>query len=123
MTDIVQPGAMARRVLLRAVAAGAGAAVSAAGGWRPACAEDPKMAVNIDNFAFTPPSVMVKPGTIVTWTNRDDIPHVVLMQSLKLRSKVMDTNDSFSYRFEKPGSFDYFCALHPHMKGQVIVSG
>jgi plastocyanin len=117
MTGLLQPGAIARREWLRIVL---GASV-AAGGWKAARAEEPAVVVNIDNFTFSPAAVTVKPGTVVTWTNRDDIPHVVVMQALKLRSKVLDTAESFTHRFERPGSFDYFCALHPYMKGKVIV--
>jgi plastocyanin len=81
----------------------------------------PGVVIQIDNFTFTPSAVTVQAGTTVTWTNRDDIPHLVLMRAQKLRSKVMDTGDSFSHTFRDPGNFDYFCALHPHMTGKVIV--
>lgn len=121
MTEFVQPGGFSRRGWLRAIACGMVAGVLPAGAWKAARAEDPATVVNIDNFIFTPAAVTVKSGATVTWTNRDDIPHVVLMKALKLRSKVMDTGESFSHRFDQAGNFDYFCALHPHMKGKVIV--
>ena len=132
MTEFVQPGLLARRGWLRAAGrllalgglmAGVGMeAVPRIAHAQPAQPEHAVTEVNIDNFTFAPATVRVKTGTTVTWTNRDDIPHVVLMQGLKLRSKVMDTSETFSHRFEKVGSFDYFCALHPHMKGKVVVA-
>ena len=132
MRGLVQPGAIARRDWLRLCLGGLGAGglgagglavgVLSAGAGRPARAEAPAAAVSIDNFAFNPATIRIKPGTTVTWTNRDDIPHVVLFSVLKLRSKVMDTDQTFSQLFDAPGSFDYFCALHPHMKGKVIVA-
>lgn len=79
-------------------------------------------AVNIDNFTFTDAVLTVKPGTTVTWTNRDDIPHSVVDKNRKLfRSKVLDTGESFSFTFQEPGRYDYFCGLHPHMTGRIVV--
>jgi plastocyanin len=76
--------------------------------------------VGIDNFTFAPKELKVKAGTTVTWTNRDDIPHtVVALQTFK--SKVLDTGDSFSFTFTTPGTFNYFCSLHPHMTGVIVV--
>ena len=82
----------------------------------------PAAAVSIDNFTFGPTTLMVKAGTTVTWTNRDDIPHSVVDKNRKVfRSKVLDTGESFSFTFSNPGSYDYFCSLHPHMTGQIVV--
>jgi plastocyanin len=78
-------------------------------------------AVQIDNFTFKAPQVTVKPGTTITWTNTDDIPHTVVSKNGVFRSKVLDTGDKFSFTFAKPGQFGYFCSLHPHMTGTVIV--
>jgi plastocyanin len=78
-------------------------------------------AVRIDNFTFRDPVVTVKPGTMVVWSNGDDIPHTVVAKSGVFKSKVLDTGDSFSFTFAKAGKFDYFCSLHPHMTGTVIV--
>ena len=78
-------------------------------------------AVQIDNFTFKNPVVTVKPGTTVTWTNGDDIPHTVVSKDGVFKSKVLDTGDKFSFTFAKPGQFGYFCSLHPHMTGTVIV--
>jgi amicyanin len=79
--------------------------------------------VVIDNFAYSSPTITVAPGTRVTWVNRDDVPHTVT-SSVKPRafdSKAMDTDDTFSFVFAAPGTYDYFCAVHPHMTGKVIV--
>jgi plastocyanin len=78
-------------------------------------------AVNIDNFSFTPQRVTVKAGTLVIWTNQDDIPHTVMSTTKEFNSKALDTDDKFSLMFATPGSYDYFCSLHPHMTGIVVV--
>lgn len=113
MTFFNEPGLWARRGLLCLALA-----VSAAG----ASAEDGKVAVKIDNFAFVPAALTIKKGTEVTWTNNDDIPHTVLAIGTSIRSKTMDTGGTFTYKFDKVGTFNYICALHPHMKGKVIVT-
>ena len=77
--------------------------------------------VNIDNFAFTPDVLTVKAGTTVTFVNHDDIPHLVVASDGKYRSKALDTNDKFSIAFDKPGDYAYYCGLHPHMKGKIVV--
>jgi plastocyanin len=78
-------------------------------------------AVTIGNFTFKNPTLTVKPGTTVTWTNADDIPHTVVSKDGAFKSKVLDTGDRFSFTFAKAGQFGYFCSLHPHMTGTVIV--
>ena len=77
--------------------------------------------VAIDNFTFGPQELHVKAGTTVTWTNRDDIPHTVTSTTLAFRSKALDTDDKFSFTFTTPGSYKYFCSLHPHMTGTIVV--
>jgi plastocyanin len=84
----------------------------------PARAAD--VAVRIDNFTFGPQQLTVKAGTTVTWTNEDDIPHTVVSPQY-LRSKALDTGDKFSFTFTTPGTYKYFCSLHPHMTGVVVV--
>jgi plastocyanin len=82
----------------------------------------PAGAVSIDNFTFTPQSLKVKAGTTVTWTNKDDIPHgIASSDNAFKKSKALDTDDSFSYTFTTPGTFQYFCYIHPHMVGTVVV--
>lgn len=78
--------------------------------------------VGIDNFAFTPAVLTVKPGTTVIFENHDDIPHLVVDVAGQFRSEALDTDDKFSVTFDKPGEFAYFCGLHPHMKGEIIVA-
>jgi plastocyanin len=78
-------------------------------------------AVQIDNFTFKAQVVTVKPGTTVTWTNADDIPHTVTSNNALFKSKVLDSGDKFSFTFAKAGQFGYFCSLHPHMTGTIIV--
>jgi plastocyanin len=81
-------------------------------------------AVSIDNFTFGPQALTVPVGATVTWTNHDDIPHAVVSDDRKtFKSKVLDTDQSFSFTFTRPGEFGYFCSLHPHMTGKVIVKG
>lgn len=84
-------------------------------------AAPPPVAVRIDNFTFAPAEITVAPGTTVTWTNADDIPHAVAASDRSFRSKVMDTDGSFSHTFATVGDFQYFCTLHPHMTGIVKV--
>jgi plastocyanin len=77
--------------------------------------------VKIDNFSFGPAAVTVAAGTTVTWTNRDDIPHTVVSDDKVFKSKVLDTDEKFTYTFNKPGTYPYFCSVHPKMTGKVIV--
>ena len=78
--------------------------------------------VKIDNFSFSPAALTVAPGTTVKWTNRDDIPHTVVSDDkTTFKSKVLDTDESFSFTFTKPGTYDYFCSIHPKMTAKVIV--
>ncbi len=78
--------------------------------------------VSIDNFTFTPPSLKVKAGTTVTWTNKDDIPHgIASSDNAFAKSKALDTDDSFSFTFTTPGTYQYFCYIHPHMMGTIVV--
>ena len=78
-------------------------------------------AVRIDNFNFTPPSLVVAPGSTVTWTNADDSPHTVREKDGKFKSAALDTDDTFSQTFAAPGEYEYFCSIHPYMTGKVIV--
>ena len=79
------------------------------------------MEVKIDNFSFGPGALTVPAGTTVTWTNRDDIPHTVVSTKGAFKSKVLDTDEKFSFTFSKAGSYPYFCSLHPKMTGKVVV--
>ena len=79
--------------------------------------------VKIGNFTFAQKSITVRPGTTVTWENDDDIPHTVVAKNLAFKSKVLDTGERFSFTFAKAGQFDYYCSIHPHMTGTVVVKG
>ena len=84
-------------------------------------AQDANAVITIDNFTFAPPELNVAVGTTVKWVNHDDIPHTVVEKNTAFRSKALDTDDSYSFTFKTAGTFDYFCGLHPHMVGKVIV--
>ncbi|HZW97105.1 MAG TPA: cupredoxin family copper-binding protein [Candidatus Eremiobacteraceae bacterium] len=77
--------------------------------------------VKIDNFSFTPPSLKVRVGTQITWTNRDDIPHTVVEEEKIFRSKVLDTDEKFAFTPTKPGTYKYYCSIHPKMTAKVVV--
>ena len=112
------------RSALFAAALGAATATMLAAVAIPGWAQNatPAGAVSIDNFTFTPASLTVKAGTTVTFTNKDDIPHGIASDDNAFKkSKALDTDDSFSYTFTTPGTFKYFCYIHPHMVGTVVV--
>ena len=77
--------------------------------------------VKVDNFSFGPATLTVAVGTTVTWTNRDDIPHTVVSTDKVFKSKVLDTDEKFSFTFAKAGTYPYFCSIHPKMTGSVVV--
>jgi plastocyanin len=80
------------------------------------------MEVKIDNFTFAPVTITVPAGTTVSWVNRDDIPHTVVSDDkTTFKSKALDTDDKFSFTFSKPGTYSYFCSIHPKMTGKVVV--
>ena len=110
---------MRRRAFLAAVI-GVGVAVRS----RAAEPALPPDTIAIDNFTFAPQVLQVRAGTAVTWLNRDDIPHVVVGQDnpRELKSPPLDTDDHFSFVFKAPGTYRYFCSLHPHMQGSVVVT-
>ena len=85
----------------------------------PAFAAD--KSVTIDNFTFNPQHLTIKAGTTVIWTNQDDIPHTIASPTKAFKSKVLDTDDKFSFTFTTPGEYAYFCSLHPHMTGTIVV--
>jgi plastocyanin len=77
--------------------------------------------VKISNFTFAAPTITIAPGTTVTWINDDDIPHTVVADTKAFRSKVLDTGDRFAFTFTTAGRYGYFCSIHPHMTGVVVV--
>lgn len=78
-------------------------------------------AIKIDNFTFSPATITVPVGSTIRWTNHDDIPHNVVSEDKSFKSKAMDTDENFSYTFTKPGTYSYFCSIHPKMTGKVVV--
>ncbi|MDR5828706.1 cupredoxin family copper-binding protein [Caballeronia sp. LP006] len=94
-----------------------------------ACAEQPAQqmvamntpTISIDNFAFSQPSVTVPVGTKVTWVNHDDMLHTVADEAKSFKSDPLDSGQSYSHVFDKPGTYKYFCSLHPHMTGTIVV--
>ena len=95
----------------------AGFARKAAAGEHPAAPQ-----ITIDNFSFAPATLTVPAGTEVTWVNHDDIPHTVVSEDkATFTSRALDTDEKFSFTFSKPGTYTYFCSIHPKMTAQVIV--
>ena len=86
-----------------------------------AWADNANANVGIANFAFTPAALTVKSGETVTFENRDSTVHSIVGVGGFFRSKPLDTDDKFSFTFDKPGEYSYFCGLHPYMKGKVVV--
>ena len=138
ITDAPQPHCRMRRALfLRAggfliAVAYAAAGGIAPGGHAPALAGEAAgvatsavaaapATVKIDNFTFSPATLTIPVGTAVTWVNGDDIPHVVAEKNRAFKSKTLDTEDKFTFTFSTPGTVEYFCSLHPHMVGKIIV--
>jgi len=78
--------------------------------------------VVVDNFSFAPAMAAVAIGSTVTWTNRDDVPHNIVSTGQKFKSPVLDTDEQFSHTFDAPGTYEYFCSIHPKMTGQVVVA-
>jgi plastocyanin len=81
----------------------------------------PTVDVKIDNFSFTPATLTVKAGTQITWTNGNDIPHTVVSDDQSFKSKALDTDEKFTFTASKPGTYSYFCSIHPKMTGKVVV--
>jgi plastocyanin len=78
--------------------------------------------VVVDNFSFSPAAVTVPSGAMVTWTNRDDVPHNIVSTEKQFASPVLDTDQQFSHRFEVPGPYPYYCSIHPRMTGRIVVT-
>jgi plastocyanin len=111
-------GSAAILAMALALTAGAKPNLALSSGDKPASGAE----VKIDNFSFGPASVTVPVGTTITWTNNDDVPHVVTSDDNKMfKSKALDTDDHFSFTFTKPGTYNYYCAIHPKMTAKVVV--
>jgi plastocyanin len=105
------------RQSLRAFAAGAAACCAAY-----ALAAPAEIRVPIDNFTFKPDVITVPVGTRIVWQNDDDIPHSIVETRGKFHSPALDTDDKYAFTFAAAGTYEYFCGLHPHMKGKVVVT-
>jgi plastocyanin len=84
-------------------------------------AKSQEVVVKIDNFSYMPHDLTVGAGTTIIWVNNDDIPHTVVSTTDLFKSKALDTDDKFSFTFDKPGTYEYFCSIHPKMTAKVIV--
>jgi len=114
------PLRQAALMLALALAIAAGSATVGRGAGQ-ASAQNADAKVTIDNFTFAPAELTVSVGTTVAWNNHDDIPHSVVEKNKLFRSKALDTDESYSFTFTQAGVYDYFCGLHPHMVGKIIV--
>ena len=84
-------------------------------------APTPATEVKVDNFTFSPEVVTVPVNSTVTWTNKDDVPHVIAGTNATFRSKGLDTDEHYSFKFTQPGTYNYYCSIHPKMTGKIIV--
>ncbi len=131
-------GSLGRQLRLQGVAAAAGlvAAMAAfaagaadainvdavnAGAVKAGAVNADVIKISLSNFMFSPMSLTVSVGATVTWTNSDDEPHTVVSNAGLFRSGAMDTNESFSFKFDKPGTYHYTCSIHPRMVGTIVV--
>jgi plastocyanin len=99
---------------------GSSALIAASGGLSVARAETPN-AVVIKNFMFSPMALTVKAGSTVTWKNLDGEPHTVVNDAGMFRSAALDQNDTYQFKFDKPGVYKVFCGIHPNMKETITV--
>jgi plastocyanin len=77
--------------------------------------------IRVDNFTFAPETITVPVSSTITWVNKDDIPHVITSNDGVFKSKALDTDQAYSYTFTKPGTYPYYCSIHPKMVGKVVV--
>jgi plastocyanin len=109
-------------ILLAALGLGIAELGAGTGNFTTSAQQKPEtVEVKIDNFSFGPVELTVSVGVTVTWTNRDDTPHTVVSTDKVFKSRVLDTDEKFSFTFSKAGTFPYFCSIHPRMTGKVVV--
>ena len=82
---------------------------------------DSSTRVVIKDFMFAPVALTVKAGSVVSWTNQDNEPHTVASDAGVFRSRALDTNESFSFKFDQPGTYRFLCSIHPYMVGTITV--
>jgi plastocyanin len=90
----------------------------------PVFAADAPTQITIKEYKYVPATLNMMAGTKVTWVNQDDVPHTIIdsSPSKTFHSAALDTNDSYSFTFAKPGTYHYFCTLHPTMVGTIVVA-
>jgi plastocyanin len=84
-------------------------------------AEPAATRIEVKNFMFMPTTLTVNAGDKVTWVNKDDEPHTVVSDTGAFRSRAIDTDESFSYKFDQPGTYRFTCSIHPRMVGTIVV--
>lgn len=118
---VVLAGAVAATLTLAAHGTQAATVPSSAGAAVASSTSTGTMQVNIANFSFAPGTVMVKPGTTVTWTQQDKDQHTVTADDNSFGSSPLSTGQTFTHTFTTPGTYHYHCAIHPFMHGTVVV--
>jgi plastocyanin len=88
---------------------------------RAAAADAAQITITIKDFMFTPMSLTVKAGSTVMWGNKDQEPHTVVSDSGVFRSGALDTDETFSFKFDQPGIYHFRCSMHPQMLGTIVV--
>jgi plastocyanin len=90
---------------------------------QPAVPDPPTTQIAIDNFSFLPAQITITAGTRVTWTNHDDVIHTATsdVKPPVFNTGVLDTDQTYSFVFDKPGIYTYYCKVHPHMTGKITV--
>jgi plastocyanin len=88
----------------------------------PAAVSGDEVAADIKDFAFNPGTIEIPVGTTVTWTNSDSAPHTVSQTGGGFESGKLDQGMTFSFTFDTPGTYEYFCQYHANMKGTIVVS-
>jgi plastocyanin len=127
MSTTTNPAPRRRRIGLALGAVGVTALLAAAlseltaAGEAVVAAAASPATIDIDNFAFTPPTLTVTAGTTVTWKNEDDSPHRIGDKNGTFKSAALDTDDTFSHTFAAPGEYPYICTIHPYMVGKIVV--
>jgi plastocyanin len=85
------------------------------------CARADETVISIHGFMFSPTAMTVTAGTTVRWKNLDGEPHTVRSIDATFKSDALDQNDSFTFKFDKPGTYRYVCSIHPQMVGTIVV--
>jgi len=86
-------------------------------------AQEQQANVHISAFLFDPPSVTVNAGESVTWMNTDGVPHTSTAAAEHRWGGLMYLGEAFTYTFDEPGQYLYFCEMHPAMAGTINVLG